>query len=262
VASPDPLPRLLAPFLEQPDNAGVITDFDGTLAPIVLDPAAAVALPGAVDVLHRLADRYATVAVVSGRPVSFLIDRLELDSRPAPIALSGLYGLERAMGSVIEEHPRSSEWRDLVSAIADRAEIEAPRGVEVERKGLSLTLHVRTAPEHDGWARGFAETQSHVTGFEVHRARMSYELRPPVQIDKGTVVAELTTGLVATAFFGDDRGDLPAFDALDRAAADTGAVALKVGVRSSEAPIELIERADVLVDGPDGVLDLMRRLLP
>lgn len=262
MASPDPLPRLLAPFLEQPDNAAVISDFDGTLAPIVLDPAAATALPGAVDVIHRLADRYATVAVVSGRPVSFLIERLELDSRPAPIVLSGLYGLERAAGSVVEEHPRSSEWRELVSAIADRAEAHAPAGVEVERKGLSLTLHVRTAPEHDGWAHGFAETESHVTGFEVHRARMSYELRPPVQIDKGTVVAELIAGLAAASFFGDDRGDLPAFDALDRLAADTGATVLKVGVRSPEAPIELIERADVLVDGPEGVLDLMKRFLP
>jgi trehalose 6-phosphate phosphatase len=261
VTSPDPLPRLLAPFVEQPERAGVITDFTGTFAPIVLDPGTAVALPGAVDVLHELATRYATVAVVSGRPVSFLIDRLDLEKRPAPIVLSGLYGLERAKGSDVEEHPRSSEWRTLVTEIADRAEAEAPVGVDVERKGLTLTLHVRAAPEHDGWARSCAETQSGVSGFEVHRARMSYELRPPVRIDKGTVVAGLAEGLGAACFFGDDRGDLPAFDALDRARADHDAATLKVGVRSDEAPLELLERADVLVDGPAGVLDLMRKLL-
>jgi trehalose 6-phosphate phosphatase len=89
---------------------------------------------------------------------------------------------------------------------------------------------------------------------------MSWELRAPVRRDKGTVVTELAEGLSAACFMGDDVGDLPAFDALDRLDA-AGVAVLKVGVRSEEAPVELLERADVVVDGPAGVVDLLRRLL-
>jgi trehalose 6-phosphate phosphatase len=58
---------------------------------------------------------------------------------------------------------------------------------------------------------------------------------------------------------GDDHGDLPAFAAVSALTAD-GYQGLRVGVRSTEAPAELLERADLIVDGPEGVLDLLRRL--
>ena len=78
-----------AAFLAAPDRAAILTDFDGTLAPIVEDPATAHPLPGAADVLERLAKRYAVVGVVSGRPVEYLRSRLG-----DGLWLSGVYGLE------------------------------------------------------------------------------------------------------------------------------------------------------------------------
>lgn len=76
----------------EPSRTALLTDFDGTLSSIVEDPAAAVPLPGAVEVLARLAERYGLVGVVSGRPVSYLADRLRgVGDR---VWLSGLYGLE------------------------------------------------------------------------------------------------------------------------------------------------------------------------
>jgi trehalose 6-phosphate phosphatase len=140
------------------------------------------------------------------------------------------------------------------------AEELAPPGVIVERKGLAMTLHVRTAPEHHDWARSWATAASHETGLTLHVARMSYELRPPVKVDKGSVVAELIEGMQAACFLGDDLGDLPAFDALDRAEAE-GVTVVRVGVQSEEAPTELLARADIIVDGPAGSVALLRRLL-
>jgi trehalose 6-phosphate phosphatase len=90
---------------------------------------------------------------------------------------------------------------------------------------------------------------------------MSFELRPPVAVDKGTVVAEIVDGLAGACFIGDDVGDLAAFDALDRFRADAGATTIKVAVRSQEAPLELIERADVLLDGPAETVAALRSLL-
>lgn len=252
----------LVAFTSAPRDAGIITDFDGTLAPIMLDPSRAVAVEGAVEVLHALADRYGRVAVVSGRPVEFLGERLRVAGRDdIGIVVSGLYGLERMERGHTMIHPAALPWIDTVREVIALAEAEAPDGVRVERKGLSMTIHVREALQHEDWARSFAATASAATGLSLHDARRSYELRPPVEIDKGTVVGELTDGLRAACFIGDDYGDLPAFDALDRLTADCGAASLKVGVLSDEAPAELIARADVLVDGPQGTLDLLRRLL-
>jgi trehalose 6-phosphate phosphatase len=246
----------LTPFTSQPAAAVVVTDFDGTLSPIVDDPATAAPLPGAVEVIHALARVYGRVAVVSGRPVAFLAEHLGTD-----VVLSGIYGLECMEGGVVTVHDEATEWVDVVDAMATRAEDEAPGGVGVERKGLSFTIHVRQAPQHLAWARSFAEAAAHATGLALHGGRMSFELRPPVEVDKGSVVGRLVDGAKAACFLGDDVGDLPAFDALDRLHADCGAHVLKVGVRSAEAPAELVERADVLVDGPQGALELLRGLL-
>jgi trehalose 6-phosphate phosphatase len=89
---------------------------------------------------------------------------------------------------------------------------------------------------------------------------MSYELRPPIRRDKGAVLAEAAAGRRHVCFLGDDRGDLSAFDALDRLAAD-GASVVRVAVTSPEAPEELLARADLVVDGPEGALSFLGALL-
>jgi trehalose 6-phosphate phosphatase len=258
VPAPDPFVALRA----DPAAAAVVTDFDGTLSPIVDDPAAAAPLAGVVDALHALAARYGRVAVVSGRPVSFLRDRLEIDRRPPTrLFLSGLYGIEWIDDGQEQANETAVRFRPVVSAVADRADAEAPPGVHVERKGFSVTLHVRRAQRELEWAREWSAAVAAETGLAVHGGRMSFELRPPVEVDKGTVVDGVIAGSAAACFLGDDLGDLPAFDALDRLRAATGARTVRVGVRSLEAPAELLERADVVVDGPEGSLAVLRSLL-
>lgn len=245
---------LVAPFLERPATAGVLTDFDGTLSPIVDDPAAARPLDGAVDVLRRCADRFARAGVISGRPVSFLADRLG-DS----LYLSGLYGLEVLDGGRLAEHPEAARWRAVVDAAADRAEREGPEGVGVERKGLSLTLHFRTRPDLEPAVLAFAEAEAERSSLAVRPAKASVELHPPIEADKGSALLAVAEGLDAVCFLGDDVGDLPAFDALDDLAA-RGVHTLRVAVRTEEAPAAMIDRSDIAVDGPRGALELLRAL--
>jgi trehalose 6-phosphate phosphatase len=78
-------------------------------------------------------------------------------------------------------------------------------------------------------------------------------------VDKGTAVAALVAeaDVSAACCCGDDVGDLAAFAALDDLP-----VALRVAVRSAETPPELTAAADLVVDGPDGVLELLRALAP
>lgn len=254
---PPDLHTLLAPFWADPRAAAVFTDFDGTLAPIVDDPAAARPLPEAAEVLGGLAARFGRVGVISGRPAGFLVEHLG----GRGLLLAGQYGLELASGDGgVEVVAEAEPWRRLIEDAAARAERElAAGGVGVERKGLSLTVHYRTKPGAADRVRAWAEAEAARSGLAVHAARMSYELRVPVRRDKGSVLAEAAAGARAACFLGDDEGDLSAFDTLDRLGA-AGAATVRVGVATAEAPPALLERADVVVDGPEGALDVLRHL--
>ncbi len=256
----------LEPWRSRPGRAAVLTDFDGTLAPIVADPGAAWPVDGAVDLLALLVARYARVGAVSGRGVAFLAERL-----PVPgLVLAGLYGLERADrgeadggvadGGVVVGHPDAELWRSTVASIVAAATSGAPVGVTVEDKGLTVTLHARAEPARMAWIDRFVRDRAEPAGLVGHPGKLSVELRPPVAMDKGVVVAELAAGFDAVCFCGDDLGDLPAFAAV-AALGRTGVATLTVAAGGGETPDEVSEAADVVVDGPAGVVGLLRRLL-
>lgn len=252
----DDLGSLVQALRAAPERSAVLLDFDGTLAPIVDDPALAVPLPGVPEALVALHRAYRVVAVISGRPAAYL----QLHLPVGPI-LVGLYGLEEVRDGEVVTLPDAAPWRQVIDALAAAAIAELPAGVGVEHKGLSLTLHVRPHPDLarvvDAWATGAAAR----TGLHVRRARMSAELHPPVAADKGTVVTDLLEGIDVACFIGDDVGDLPAFDALDDLAA-RGGVAVRLVVDSAELDPGLAARADALLAGPPAVLDLLRALAP
>jgi trehalose 6-phosphate phosphatase len=257
LASPLSVTELLAPFRADPAGTGVFSDFDGTLAPIVDDPAGARPLPGVVDVLAELAARYGRVGVISGRPAGFLRDHLGGHG----LFLSGLYGLELVdEDGEVQAVPEAASWLPAVEDAAAAGDSQLPAGVAVERKGLTVAVHFRRDPSLAQAAEEWVTAQAGASGLVVHPGRMSYELRPPVECDKGSAVAAAAEGR-NVCFLGDDRGDLSAFDALDRAAGEGRAV-IRVGVKSPEAPAEILDRADVVVDGPEGSLSFLRALVP
>ena len=251
----------LGALRRDPARTCVVSDFDGTLASIVADYEDARPLPGAVDTLLDLAREFGRVALVSGRPAAFLVERLALrPPLPDALRISGLYGLESvdADGGVTVV-PEAERWREPVESAAGRAEASRPRGLRVERKGLSVTLHWRQHPEMERWALGFASAAADGLGLAVHRARGSVELRPPLPVDKGTAVTDLAGGFAAACYLGDDIGDLPAFAALERMRS-AGADTRKVAVLSGEVPPELVAAADLTVDGPADALAFLREL--
>jgi trehalose 6-phosphate phosphatase len=245
----DPLDDVRA----RPERAAILTDFDGTLSPIVEDWTAAMPLPDTRAVLDALADRYAVVGVISGRPVEFLAAQLGTRLR-----LAGLYGLESMIDGRHFAADGAEAWRGHV----DRAVEDATKrfGSLVEDKGLSMTVHFRTKPELEAEIRAWAAKEQARTKLELRSAKASIELHPPVAFDKGTVVEATVDGLEHVVFLGDDVGDLPAFDALDRLRA-RGVHTVKVAVRTVEAPNALVDAADLVVDGPPGALAVLKSLL-
>jgi trehalose 6-phosphate phosphatase len=252
------LPAAFAPLAAQPARGALFLDFDGTLAAIVEDPTAARPLPGVPALLAELAGPFALVAVVSGRPTAFLSEVL---GAPVGVILAGLYGLERALRG-----PEHDTWAAVIDEVVAEARAEAPDGVYVEPKGLTVTLHWRRAPEQREWVLAFAARQHDRRGLAVHEGRTERELRPPVEVDKGTVVralgAELAGRLDAAAVFGDDIGDLPAFAAVGELEGADGRPlhAVRVAAVDTESPPEVAARADFTVAGATGAVALLRLL--
>lgn len=247
--------ELFSSFVDDPAHAGLFTDFDGTLAPIVDDPTQSRPLPGAADVLDRLSRHLGVVAVVSGRPVKVLSPHL-----PPALTLSGLYGLQRQVDGRRDDRADALRWAPVVDEVVARSRADGPAGMRVEHKELSVTLHYRERPELAEAAEAWAVAEAARSGLVRHSARMSVELHPPIAADKGTAVLDLAAGLHAVCFVGDDVGDLPAFAALDTLAA-RGVATVKVAVRSVEQDSRLVDAADLTVDGPDAVLALFVELL-
>lgn len=249
--TPDHLRDLLG---SAPESTALLFDFDGTLAPIVADPDGAVAVAGALELLGRLAERFRRVAVVSGRPRSFLTDIV-----PAGVDISALYGLESRIDGADADHPDAAVWRSVVDDVI--ASCALPDGVVVEPKGYSLTAHFRTVPDAAAEVEAWAAATATATGLVARAAKASIELHPPVDVDKGTAVHLLVDGCRAVSYVGDDVGDLPAFAALDALAAD-GVETVKVVSAGAEVPDSMTESADLVVDGPAEVVALFAPLAP
>lgn len=253
-------------LLDRPAAAVLALDFDGTLAPIVPDPARARVLPELPPLLARLAPALARLAVITGRPAAEAVRLGDLDGREMDgLIVAGHYGLERweaATGSVItpRTHPgverARAELPDLLAGCG------ALPGTAIEEKGHAVAVHVRRTAEPEraeSLLRAPLDRLARRTGLVVEPGRMVLELRPP-GMDKGAALRELAAGSDgAVVFVGDDLGDLPAFAAVEELRG-AGRPGLCVCSGSAEAGI-VADRADLVVDGPAGVADLLQQVV-
>ncbi|WP_017538660.1 MULTISPECIES: trehalose-phosphatase [Nocardiopsis] len=255
----------LSAIAERPSAALLAFDFDGTLAPIVPDPRDARPHPRALAALRALAPRAGGVAVVTGRPAATAVEYGGLDALPGAVVL-GHYGLERWEGGRLTS---PGEVRGLDEARAGVPALLAElgplaEGVHVEDKGKALAVHTRRAARPDAALEALREPLrllAERAGLAVEPGRMVIELRPP-GMDKGAaltaLVEERRPG--ALLFAGDDLGDLPAFAAV-RSLRGRGVAGVAVCSGSAEQTA-LAEQADLVVDGPGGIADLLESLLP
>ena len=250
---------VLAPLRAHLTGAVVALDYDGTLAPIVDRPSDAVPAPGVVDLLAALAPRVGTLALVTGRPADVVVELAGLAAVPGLVVL-GQYGAQRWSGAEVSSPP---ELPGVARARAALPRLIAGEGADLEDKGISLVVHTRRSPDPVGALERLARPVAAVAaeaGLELHPGRLVLELRPP-GYDKGSALLSLCDPLPSAVLVaGDDLGDLPSFDVVDGLRA-RGVPGVTVCSGSLEGPAELRARADVVVDGPAGVVQLLRTLL-
>ena len=265
-----PLPRArtaagqagLDALLAAPARALIGTDFDGTLAPIVPDPQAARALPGAAPALARLARAVGTVAVITGRPAAEAVRYGGLDAVPGLIVL-GHYGGQRWQDGQLTgpgSPPAIAAARQALPGLLERA--GADGGTWVEDKELALAVHTRRAADPEAALRRLAGPLTDLAaglGLAAEPGRLVIELRLP-GTDKGAALTGLVAerGAGSVLFCGDDLGDLPAFAAVRelRAAGLPGCAAASA---SPESP-QVAAAADLVVEGPEGIVALLAAL--
>lgn len=251
--------RRLASDALADEPAGILTDFDGTLSPIVADPARSQPVDGAMICLAELAKRLAVVAVITGRAPMDVRRMLGVPD----LLIAGNHGTEWL-------EPGADRPETLADAAAIHAQLEqvlgrlpVEAGVALEHKGASLTVHYRNAPDPDA-ALGRIETALGAldsSRLEARRGRMSIELRPVGLGDKGTATERVIArfGLRGVVVMGDDITDLDMFGVVARlraAGAIRGAI-IGVGGADEETPDAVRDAADVVLDDPAQVAELL-----
>jgi trehalose 6-phosphate phosphatase len=248
------LAALLQPLREEPRRSAVVSDIDGTLAPIVASPEEAAVPQRALDALEALCPHYALVACVTGRPAQQARSLVPVEC----VAISGNHGLEVMHGEDVAVVAQAAKYQQDIreALIAVENDGLIPQyGCRVEDKGITFSVHYRMShrPDH---AQRYLETQIvpklDRAGLAWSFGRKVLEVRPPVAIDKGTALRRLRgrRRIDHMLYVGDDRTDLDAFRE----------ATIRIAVRSAEAPPQLLEAADGTVDGPEQVIALFESL--
>jgi trehalose 6-phosphate phosphatase len=259
------LDSVLAPLRDHADRSAILTDVDGTIAPITTDPAEATVPQGTRRLLRLLAERYALVGCLSGRRALDARRVVGLDE----LAYSGNHGFELLLPGDTDVRPDPSldgHEEDAPRFVGglDRSELERV-GIRTEDKGAIVALHWRGAANETA-AESLAQeiaSEAEWQGLVPHRGRKVLEIRPNVAINKGIAVAALIPArpIDHALYGGDDRTDVDAFAAL-RTLHEDGELetAVCIAVSSDESPPEVAEAADLTVPGPEGFVRVLEAL--
>jgi len=248
----------LRPIAANLAGALIALDFDGTLAPIVADPATSRPVPGVVATLHELAAAGARVAIVTGRDAETV---LALGGELAGIEnlqVSGLHGAETWQHGKLATQPEPAGMAELRTALPALL----PADVWLEDKRLSLVVHTRQAADPE---RALAELREPVSrlatehGLQTHPGKLVLEIRIP-ELSKATALDSLLRDDTPAALFaGDDLGDLPAAAALRAWSERTGRPCCTIAVGEVA---QLIEAADLRLAAAADLAVALAGLLP
>jgi trehalose 6-phosphate phosphatase len=240
-------------------RAGLVTDVDGTISPIVANPEHAYVLPGARQALQELRAVVTLVAVVSGRSAADAYRMVGIDG----LTYIGNHGFEVLSDRGPAIAPTAQAWVPRIAEAleAARARIRQP-GILLENKGATASLHYRLAPDHQlahAELRAIAASVATTSGLRVEEGRMVINLLPPLSISKGSVVSWLAAEhrLERLVYLGDDETDAHAFRALHVLRQSGEVRTLAIAVVDDETPPILRQLADAALPSVDAVSELL-----
>ncbi|GAA2109528.1 trehalose-phosphatase [Microlunatus panaciterrae] len=250
----------------QPKATLLAVDFDGTLSPIVDDPAQAYAHPDAIAALGRLGHHLGTIAIITGRPAMTAVKLghfKEMTGLESLVVL-GQYGAERweAATDHFEAAPEPKEISEVEDELPALFAELGLTGVRIEHKGRAIGVHTRELDDSQGAFDALLKPLRELAskyGLHLEPGKNVLEIRGS-GIDKGDALRRLLadTGASQVIFAGDDLGDLPAFEVV-RELRDEGHPTLLV-CSASEEQDALAKISDLVLDGPQGVAEWLTEL--
>ncbi len=251
----------LAALVSRP-HFGLFSDLDGTLSPIAPTPEAAQITARNRELLAKLQDELALIAVISGRRADNLQKRVGLPG----LVYIGNHGLERWVDGKIQVIPEVKPFLHGIQEARKELEKIQESGIKTEDKGPTLSFHYRQVENPIAFARNIAANLAGIAEkhkLELFPGKMVFEFRPSIEMDKGIAFQQLVNEykIEAALFLGDDVSDLNAFRKARKLREEQICDAWGIGVQSREAPEALGETADFLADGVADVEDLLAWLL-
>lgn len=243
-------------------RVGLISDFDGTLSPIVSDPAAAQMTSRNRELLLALQARLTLLGFISGRGVLDLAAKVAI---PGAVYI-GNHGFDRLIDHQIVHPPELAAYRAPLQAILSAIGALELEGVQIEDKGATASIHYRRAPDPTTAQALLADALRPLIAtspIELFTGRMIYELRPPLPVNKGTAFADLISDyrLEAVVFLGDDVTDADAMRVAQTLRQTGRCDAITIGVQTAHTPQVVLDHSDILVSGIAGVEAWLESLL-
>jgi trehalose 6-phosphate phosphatase len=244
------------------DRIGLITDVDGTISPIVPDPDAAQVTPRSRELLRQLHDHLALTAVITGRAAADVQARVGLPE----LVYVGNHGMERWENGRVEVMPEVAAFRPAIEAALAEVRPHLQPGMFFEDKGATVSVHYRQAADPPQITAALTPIMEQIAarhGLGFFSGRMVFEIRPPIDANKGTAFRYLveTHRLDGALYLGDDTTDVDALRAARELREGGRCYALAVGVESEGMPPAVREHADLLAAGIPGVEDFLEWLL-
>jgi len=265
-ADPAALEALVEHLSQDPARTAILTDIDGTIAPITARPEQTRVPDHARRALESIRDRFALVACVSGRRATQAREMVGVGG----ITYSGNHGME-TLGPGSDEVRLDLTLRGHEDAAASFLDGLDPKliegtGLRREDKGPIQSLHWRGAESEADSERAAVRiaAEAERCGLEPHWGRKVLEIRPAGRGGKGAAITSLLvgSGIEVAVYAGDDKTDIDAFHSLREIAREPGppAIGVCVGIASAEGPEGLAEVADIVLDGPERWIEILGRL--
>ena len=234
---------------------GLITDVDGTISNIAPTPQAAEVSPLCRHALAILVQRLALVAAISGRPAVEVRNMIKVDG----MVYIGNHGLERWEKGNLNPSEDIADYSAVITAtINELTSVLSRPGIILEDKGITATIHYRLCSNHQAAKQKIMAALKKVTPakrLRIISGKMSINLLPPVDINKGTAVIKLIKeySLRAGVYLGDDVTDIDAFKAIRSASRNSDFQGFTIGVTSREMPKRLLDESDFTLNGINDV---------
>ena len=241
---------------------GLVTDMDGTISHIVEKPEDAVVSPRNHEILSQLREKLTLVSIVSGRSLQSVAERMGLKN----IVYIGNHGLERCVNGKVKRSFDLKEYRPMLEAAVESLEKIDDKGVEVEDKEATVTLHYRQTEDPEAIQEKLLpiiEEVADKNDLDYFEGRMIFELRPPVSADKGTAFKRLVHDffLDSVIYVGDDTTDIAALEMARELRERGDTFALGVAVTCKDCSPEVAAAADFVVSGVEDVENLFAWIL-